>query len=171
MLGLECKFKKLLIVALSFLAVGCATVLAPEYGIREGRLKPCPVARDCVSSQDPNPERRIEPLIVATDRREARDDLMRAMLHFDGVRIVSVHRNYLRAEFPAGAVTEDSGYEITETVAVDDVEFYMPPDGQVYHVRSVSRLGSPSMLENRERIARLREFFYQHQEEFSDEDE
>ncbi len=160
-----------LTLTVAALACGCATILSPEYGIREGRLKPCPAARDCVSSQDPDPDSRIEPLKVTTDRREARDDLMRAMLHFDGVRIVSAHRNYWRAEFPAGAVKEDPGYELTETVAVHDVEFYFPPGGEVFHVRSVSRLGSPSMGENRERIEQLRDYFYQHQKDIPEEDE
>ena len=156
-----------LTLTVAALACGCATILSPEYGIREGRLMPCPAARDCVSSQDPDPGSRIEPLKVTSDRREARDDIMRAMLHFDGVRIVSAHRNYLRAEFPTGTIKEDPGYELAGTVTMDDVEFYFPPGGDVLHVRSASRLGSPSMVENRERIEQLREYFYQHQQEYS----
>lgn len=155
--------RAIILAFLSPLALGaCATILKPEFGISEGRLYPCPATRACISSQDPEPGRRIEPLAYTSDRHLAKEDLLRAMQTFEGVRIVSLHRNYLRAEFPSKALRSEenaSGYYVSPRAGVDDVEFYFQPSEHVIHVRSTSRVGVIDRGENRERIEQLRRVF------------
>jgi uncharacterized protein (DUF1499 family) len=59
--------------------------------------------------------------------------------------IVEERADYLYAEFTSMLI----GY-------VDDVEFYFPPDEQVIHVRSASRLGYSDFGVNRKRIEDIR---------------
>ena len=136
-------------------------MLSPQYGVREGRFIPCPTSRACVSSQADEPTRHIEPLSYESERLKARDDLILALGRFTGVRIVSSHRNYIRAEFPS-KVTQDNGqsdYYFEGEAAMDDVEFYFSPGEKVVHLRSASRLGVLDLGENRDRIEQLRLYF------------
>jgi uncharacterized protein (DUF1499 family) len=61
-------------------------------------------------------------------------------------RIVSSHRSYLRSEFMVGE-------------RIDDVEFYLPVDERVIHIRSATRNGMPDSGLNRQRIEELRTQF------------
>lgn len=144
-------------------AAGCASVVQPQYGISGGVLYPCPESRACVSSQEAGEKRRVEPLTYTSDRREARADLITAVNSFPGVRIVSSHRNYVRAEFPSKALKNQdaSEYYFAARAGVDDVELYFPPNERVIHVRSAARLGLLDLGENRERVESLRKVFGQ----------
>ena len=142
-------------------AAGCASVVQPQYGISGGVLYPCPESRACVSSQDADAKRKVEPLTYTSDRRDARSDLIAAINSFAGVRIVSSHRNYLRAEFPSKALKNQSADEFyfAARAGVDDVELWFPPNENVIHVRSAARLGLLDSGENRERVDLLRAKF------------
>lgn len=146
-------------------AAGCSSVVQPQYGISGGVLYPCPESRACVSSQDADEKRRVEPLAYTSDRRDARTDLIAAINSFAGVRIVSSHRNYVRAEFPSKALKaqDDNEYYFAPRMGVDDVELYFPPNDRVIHVRSAARLGLLDSGENRERVESLRARFGQAQ--------
>lgn len=148
---------------LAAMAAGCSSVVQPQYGISGGVLYPCPESRACVSSQATDDKRKVEPLTYTSDRREARADLISAVNSFAGVRIVSSHRNYLRAEFPSKALKNQDGNEFyfAARAGVDDVELYFPPNERVIHVRSASRLGLLDLGENRERVEALRQTFTQ----------
>ena len=149
---------------LAALALGaCSSVVQPEYGIMGGVLYPCPASFACVSSQESDPERKVEPLAYGSDRRDARSDLIGAINTFPGVRIVSSHRNYLRAEFPSKALRNQDANEFyfAARAGVDDVEFYFPPSDRVIHVRSAARLGLIDGGENRDRVEALRRAFDQ----------
>ncbi len=139
----------------------CVSAYAPAFGVREGRLAPCPDSHACVSSQAEDPEKAIGPLVYTSGRELARQDLIRAIYHFHGARIVSSHRNYLRAEFPSAAAKDRdrSEYYYESDAAIDDVEFYLVPGDKQVEVRSVSRLGLVDMGENRRRIESLRGLF------------
>ena len=143
------------------LLAGCASVQQPEYGISAGALYPCPSSRACVSSQETGAERRVEPLKFTSEWRDARIDLIGAINSFAGVRIVSSHRNYLRAEFPSKALKNADGNEFyfAARMGVDDLEFYFDPSEHVIHMRSASRLGLLDLGENRERVEALRKTF------------
>jgi uncharacterized protein (DUF1499 family) len=143
------------------LIAGCTSVQQPEYGISAGALYPCPSSRACVSSQETDPERRTEPLKYTSEWREARADLIAAINTFAGVRIVSSHRNYLRAEFPSKAMKHNDGneYYFAARMGVDDLEFYFDQSERTIHMRSASRLGLLDLGENRERVEALRKSF------------
>ncbi len=155
------KTTRLALFVLAAAVAGCSSVVQPQYGISGGVLYPCPETRACVSSQDPSPERKVEPLSYTSDRREARADLITAINSFAGVRIVSSHRNYLRAEFPSKAVKDQEAdeYYFAARSGVDDVELWFPPNDRVIQVRSASRLGLLDSGENRERVGTLRARF------------
>lgn len=140
---------------------GCASVVQPQYGISGGVLYPCPESRACVSSQDQDEKRKVEPLIYTSDRREARSDLIIAINSFPGVRIVSSHRNYVRAEFPSKQLKNQDANEFyfAARAGFDDVELYFPPNERVIHMRSAARLGLLDSGENRERVDNLRRVF------------
>lgn len=152
-----------MIVGVSVLLAACATVQQPDYGISAGSLYPCPSSRACVSSQEANPTHRVEPLKFTSEWRDARIDLIGAINSFAGVRIVSSHRNYLRAEFPSKALKNADGNEFyfAARMGVDDLEFYFDQSERVIHMRSASRLGLLDLGENRERVEALRKTFIQ----------
>jgi len=145
------------ILSLGLLA-GCATVQQPQYGVSAGELYPCPKTYACVSSQEIESEKRVAPLAYTSEWRDARADLIAAINDFPGVRVVSSHRNYVRAEFPSKVTRNETGseYYYSARSAVDDVEFYFPPGEHLIHVRSASRLGLLDLGENRERVETLR---------------
>lgn len=149
------------IVLIAVLGSACGTGKMPPYGIRQGKLAECPDSHACVSSHAGSEKYYIEPLEYTSGRRYARRDLLRVIDAFGDAKIVSNHRNYIRATFPSQAVRDerDSEYYFEPEAAVDDVEFYFPPGERVIHVRSASRLGLLDLGENRKRIERIRELF------------
>ncbi len=150
-----------MILGAGVVLAGCASVQQPDYGISAGSLYPCPSSRACVSSQDTDAAKRVEPLRFTSEWRDARGDLIAAINSFAGVRIVSSHRNYLRAEFPSKALKNADGNEFyfAARMGVDDLEFYFDQSEHAIHMRSASRLGLLDLGENRERVEALRKTF------------
>lgn len=115
-------------------------------GLVEGRLRDCPGSPNCVSSQALSDEFRVEPIPYACTRTEARARLI-AMLERDPrAHIATEREDYLHVEWQAW-------------VFVDDLEFYLPPDERVIHVRSASRVGHSDLGANRRRVLALRAAF------------
>lgn len=138
----------------------CATVLTPMYGVREGRLVPCPAHRDCLSSEDTTPALYIAPLVYTSNRQQARNDLLIAINAVGHGRIVSNHRNYLRVAYSiTDSADRASQYFYQPEDAVDDVEFYMVPGGHSIEMRSIARLGLFDVGANRERLEKIRAAF------------
>lgn len=126
---------------------GCAAVAHPIYGVREGSLAECDGVAGCLSTQSPQQSvHHVAPIAFRSVRSDARSDLVTTLRMLGGNRIVSSHRSYLRAEFTAGDV-------------LDDVEFYLPVDDRVIHIRSVTRDGMEDSGEHRGRIERIRRTF------------
>ena len=150
-----------LLLAFTALAVSaCSTVLAPDFGVREGRLAPCPPRRDCVSTQDQDPQRYIAPLTYTSTRDQARTDLIAAVNSAGPGNIVSSHRNYLRVAYPTSDRTDRaSEYYYQPANAVDEVEFYLVPGTHMIEMRSIARLGLLDIGANRARLERLRAVF------------
>jgi len=117
-----------------------------DIGVRGGRLKPVPSTPNAVSSQAPKgDDHAIEPLAY-----RGRSDV--AMAALEGVisalprtRIVVRSDDYLHAECASALL----GF-------VDDLEFFLPPEGGVIHVRSASRLGHSDLGVNRRRVEEIR---------------
>lgn len=132
------------VLALATALGGCATVSHPIYGVQEGRLAPCDGIAGCVSTQARlGSLHHTEPVRYASLRTDARVDLVTVLRNLGGNRVVSSHRGYLRAEFIVDEV-------------IDDVEFYLPVDERLIHIRSVTRDGMADSGRHRARIEAVR---------------
>ncbi|MBI1396160.1 MAG: DUF1499 domain-containing protein [Betaproteobacteria bacterium] len=119
-----------------------------DLGVRGGRLKPVPATPNAVSSQARTAPHAIEPFTYEGPRQEALDVLLAIVRAFPGARVITQRDDYLYAEF----ATPVLGF-------VDDVEFYLPENRSLVHVRSASRLGYSDFGANRRRVERLRKLF------------
>lgn len=138
----------------------CTTVLMPMYGVREGKLAPCPAHSDCLSSQDQSPNLHIAPLTFTSNRQQARNDLLIAINAVGHGQIVSNHLNYLRVVYSiANLADHASQYFYQPEDAVDDVEFYIVPGRRIIEMRSVARLGLFDVGANRARLEKIRAAF------------
>jgi uncharacterized protein (DUF1499 family) len=138
----------------------CSTILTPTFGVRQGELASCPPQRDCISTQDDDPNLHIAPLVYTSTREQARSDLLIAATVVGHGRIVSNHRNYLRIEYPITDTAEHaSEYYYQPENAVDDVEFYLDPNRRVIEMRSIARLGLFGIGANRARLEQIRSAF------------
>ena len=149
---------RILLVLLALIMGGCSTILTPTYGVRQGQLAVCPAQRDCISSQDKDPNLYIAPLAYTGSRAQARSDLLIAVTVAGQGRIVSNHRNYIRIEYP---ITDKSNteYFYQPENAVDDVEFYLVPNKHIIEMRSIARLGLLDIGANRARLEHIRAAF------------
>jgi uncharacterized protein (DUF1499 family) len=139
------------------LAAGCSNILPPDFGVREGHLAACPTDRDCVSSQDTDESHHIAPLEYQSSRDKAHDDLLAAIITLPDGRIVSNHRNYVRVQFAeASDAPKTSKYFYQLESAVDEVEFYLAPTGQLIEVRALGKQGLLGNGTNRARIEHIR---------------
>lgn len=144
----------LALVATSVLG-GCGTLMAPQWGVQEGRLGSCGALRGCVSSQAEDATHRVDPLAYETGRETARDDLLEVIRGFRDAQVVSSHPTYLRVEF-----TSRENVAAGPTVLMIDItEFYFPVDRPQIEVRSLPRRNMPDSGENRNRIELIRRRF------------
>ncbi|HEX6549966.1 MAG TPA: DUF1499 domain-containing protein [Gammaproteobacteria bacterium] len=147
-----------LLLALSMGA--CSTVLTPDFGVRQGKLSPCPPKRDCISTQASDPEHYIAPIAYSSNRNQARLDLIKAVYAVGDARLVSNHSTYLRVEYPTGNHDNNSSqYYYQPESAVDEVEFYLSPATHNVEMRSIARLGLFDVGANRDRLEKIRAVF------------
>ena len=134
-----------------FLAVGgvgwmrraAARAPAPELGVEDGRLAPCPETPNCVSSQ----------------AHPYDDAHYLAPVPFDGDpdAVLEILDEVMRAR-PLTERVERSGRYLRYTSRtyllrfVDDVEFWVDADASEIHFRSASRLGEGDLGANRTRM-------------------
>lgn len=116
-----------------------------DLGVKNGRLKPAPASPNAVSSQATSEYHQIAPLTYRASRESALAALKAIIENTPGTRIVEARPDYLYAEYTSKLM----GY-------VDDVEFYLPSDEKIIHVRSASRLGYSDLGANRKRIENIR---------------
>ena len=116
-----------------------------DLGVRNGRLKPPPSSPNAVHSQVTEGYHAIAPLRYQGPREAAMRALAGIVRGSPRVTIVTQTGEYLYAE-----------YETALLGFVDDVEFWLPPDDGIIHVRSASRLGSSDFGVNRKRIEEIR---------------
>ncbi|SMF56609.1 DUF1499 domain-containing protein [Pseudobacteriovorax antillogorgiicola] len=123
----------------------CTGTRPTDIGIQEGGLKPCPDSPNCVSSFAETEEHKIEPLPIINNKAETLEKLKSIINSMPRTEVIQETDNYLYVEFTTFIMRY-----------VDDVEFYIPDDESVVHVRSASRLGHSDMGLNRERIEAIR---------------
>jgi uncharacterized protein (DUF1499 family) len=125
-------------------------------GVTDGKLPPCPRRPNCVSSEDGEGSRRIEPLAFNGTPAAARECLKRAIQGIGGA-IEFEADGYIRAVF-------------TTTVFrfIDDMEFRIDARERVVHLRSASRIGYYDFGVNHRRTAALRQSFLQEQARLAD---
>ncbi|MBE0606787.1 MAG: DUF1499 domain-containing protein [Deltaproteobacteria bacterium] len=120
-------------------------LLVSDAGAGDADLPPCPSSPNCVSSRDPEPARRVDPIPFAGTAAEARAGIEAAV-----------------RSFPRAVVTGSSGMEVRAEFRsllgfVDDVEFRIGEAAGVIHVRSASRAGYWDFGVNRRRVEAIRE--------------
>jgi uncharacterized protein (DUF1499 family) len=114
-------------------------------GVRDGKLLPCPATPNCVNSQTSESIHRIAPISPGSNPAASFSQLKSIVEGMSAAQIIKAEDRYLYAEFTSPWM----GY-------VDDVEFYLDPDGAI-QVRSASRLGESDLGVNRKRIEAIRE--------------
>jgi uncharacterized protein (DUF1499 family) len=129
-----------------FLLAGCAAMAPQPVGLDDGRLKPCPDAPHCVSSDETREGYAIAPLKAKGAAGAAWATLVADVAAMPGVRAEASTRGYLHLTVR----TPTMGY-------VDDVEFVLRADRGEIAMRSCSRLGYYDFGVNRDRLEALRE--------------
>jgi uncharacterized protein (DUF1499 family) len=130
---------------LIFLLLPGMSLLASAAGPGESDLPPCPSSPNCVSSRDPDPARRVDPIPFRGTAAEARETLDTFLRSLSRVTIVESSESGIRAEFR------------TRLGFVDDVEFRIDEAAGEIHVRSASRKGYWDLGVNRRRVEAIRE--------------
>jgi len=132
---------------LSLLLLPGIFLLASAAGAGDADLPPCPSSPNCVSSRDPDPSRRVDPIPFAGTAAEAREGIETVVRSFPRAVVVDASPGEIRAEFRSRL-----GF-------VDDVEFRIDEAAGVIHVRSASRKGYWDLGVNRRRVDAIREAF------------
>lgn len=111
-------------------------------------LAPCPSSPNCVSSRDPDPARRVDPILFTGDAASGWSRLRKVIAEMKGARIAEEEMGFLHAEFRSALF----GF-------VDDVEFRMDEAAGRIDVRSASRTGYFDFGVNRRRVEEIRARF------------
>ncbi|HVF61110.1 MAG TPA: DUF1499 domain-containing protein [Thermoanaerobaculia bacterium] len=114
-------------------------------GLKDGRLRPCRLATNCVCSQPGCGGRAVEPLPFAGEAEAAMERLAAAVAALPRSRVVQRVGGYLHAELRSRFF----GF-------VDDLEGQVDPEAKVVHLRSGSRIGISDRGVNRRRVEALR---------------
>jgi len=117
-------------------------------GLSDGKLSACPNKPNCVSSQASKQSQQIDPFTYSDigRRQEVCEILLKLLDEDSALTLATREENYVHAEARA-------------MMFIDDIEFYLPQNEPVVHVRSASRLGRSDFGANRRRVEALRETF------------
>ncbi|HEY9839216.1 MAG: DUF1499 domain-containing protein [Candidatus Sericytochromatia bacterium] len=116
-----------------------------------GRLQPPPASPNCVTSMsDPKDAKHyIEPIRYGElSREEARARLLEAVKGMPLAHLIKEQDKYLYFEFRTKMLK-----------FTDDVEFLLPEDEPLIHMRSASRIGYSDWGTNRKRLEAVRAAF------------
>lgn len=131
--------------ALGYAASPFAGSAPNNLGLQDGHLAACPSTPNCVVSQGTDPDHQIAAIPYGGDRQKTYDTLVQVLSVVPRTTIIEQNANYIRAESRSRLM----GF-------VDDVEFYLPTDQAVIHLRSASRLGESDLGVNRRRLEQIR---------------
>ena len=134
-------------ILLIFLLLPGIFLLASAAGAGDADLPPCPSSPNCVSSRDPDPARRVDPIPFTVTAEEARAEIEAVVRSFPRAVVADSSPGGIRAEFRSRL-----GF-------VDDVEFPIDEAAGEIHVRSASRSGYWDFGVNRRRVEAIREAF------------
>lgn len=110
---------------------------------------PCPASPNCVSSHSDDPRHRVDPIAFDGSVEQAMRRLKSIIKGLPRTRLVREQNNYLHVEFRSRVFA-----------FTDDVQFFIPKDQQLIHVRSASRVGYWDFGVNRKRIENIRQAFH-----------
>lgn len=132
-------------MAVSLLA-GCASTATRPLSGSSGSLAPCG-GPHCVSSQERDPDRHVEPLTYSGSKGAAQAALVKIIGEMERAEVLSTRPGYVHAAFQSAVF----GF-------VDDVELVFAPDSRV-DIRSSSRTGYYDFGVNRNRVEAIRSAF------------
>lgn len=118
---------------------------ASAVGVSNGHLMDCPASQNCVVSQNADSKHSIDPIAYHVDRDKAREILLKVITVVPRTSIIEETDNYIYA------TSKSRIFKF-----VDDVEFYLPNDENVIHLRSASRIGESDLGVNRRRLEQIR---------------
>ncbi|MBH8554911.1 DUF1499 domain-containing protein [Nostocaceae cyanobacterium CENA357] len=116
-----------------------------SLGVDNGHLSSCPASNNCVVSQDADPKHAIDPIAYHVDHDTARETLLKVLSVVPRTEVIEQKDNYIHA------LSKSRIFKFT-----DDVEFYLPQDESVIHLRSASRIGESDLGVNRRRLEQIR---------------
>jgi uncharacterized protein (DUF1499 family) len=134
-----------LTITLSFTSPALTWAESSGLGVNNGILAPCPPTNNCVMSQNSDAIHAIEPIVYQGDRNTARETLLKVLTVVPRTQVIEKTDNYIHA------LSKSRIFQF-----VDDVEFYLPTDESVIHLRSASRIGEWDLGVNRRRIEQIR---------------
>ncbi|MFN6531023.1 DUF1499 domain-containing protein [Nostoc sp. ChiSLP03a] len=137
--------KAILLTLISSLILPGATWAVSSLGVDNGHLSSCPASNNCVVSQNADEKHAIDPIPYHVDRNAAREILLKVISVVPRTEIVEQTDNYIHA------LSKSRIFKF-----VDDVEFYLPPNESVIHLRSASRVGESDLGVNRRRAEQIR---------------
>ncbi|HET9228685.1 MAG TPA: DUF1499 domain-containing protein [Thermoanaerobaculia bacterium] len=111
-------------------------------------LPPCKRTPNCVSTQTPDPAKKMDPIPYAGTPEETRERLLRVLHAWPRTEIV-------RDE--PGAITVVCRSRIFRFA--DDVDFRFDDEARLIHFRSASRLGRSDFGVNRKRMEGMRKLY------------
>lgn len=134
----------LLVAAIVYINVNNGT--PEELGVIDGQLILCPESPNCVSSQSDISDKQhfIKAINYQVSRPNMQLTLEKYLLSTSKYRIVKSELGYLHTEVESDLI----GF-------IDDVEFYLPKDEKLIHIRSASRVGFSDFDVNRNRVRQI----------------
>ncbi|BAY38169.1 hypothetical protein NIES2111_25140 [Nostoc sp. NIES-2111] len=129
----------------SSLILPAPTLAASGLGVNNGHLSACPPSPNCVVSQNADPKHAIDPIPYHVSRDKAREILLKVLNVVPRTEVVEQTDSYIHA------LSKSRIFKFT-----DDVEFYLPADESVIHLRSASRIGESDLGVNRRRMEQIR---------------
>jgi uncharacterized protein (DUF1499 family) len=133
-----------LVAAIVYINVNNGT--PEELGVIDGQLILCPESPNCVSSQSDISDKQhfIKAISYQVSRPNMQLTLEEYLLSTSKYRIVKSELGYLHTEVESDLI----GF-------IDDVEFYLPKDEKLIHIRSASRVGFSDFDVNRNRVRQI----------------
>ncbi len=137
----------LLVPMLALAGLSLASRKAPQLGIVEGRLLPCPGTPNCISSEEAGATSFTDPLPAHGSPERAWLNVKEAMRQAGGA-ILKEGESYLWATFTTPLLR-----------FTDDVELRYDARQDVIHIRSASRVGRSDFGTNRKRVERIKDLY------------
>ncbi|WP_353930563.1 DUF1499 domain-containing protein [Okeanomitos corallinicola TIOX110] len=144
-------FQQIKKITLTILLTLMITIIFPSItwasslGIDNDHLALCPASNNCVVSQNGDAKHSIEPIVYHVDRDQAKETLLKVLTVVPRTEVVEKTDNYIHA------LSKSRIFKF-----IDDVEFYLPADESVIHIRSASRVGESDLGVNRRRMEQIR---------------